>query len=570
MKNQEIAGIFREIAVYLEMGEEIVFKIRAYENAAVSIGSMAEDVEEIYRKGGTKALQELPSIGRGLAEKIGEYLKTGGIKYYEDLKKAIPVDLASLSNIEGLGPKKIKILYKKLNVRNIEDLQRAAMSGKIRVIPGFGEKTENNILKGIGFKTRSRGRFTIFEIDAVVKRIESELKSMKGVKSFVVAGSYRRRKETIGDIDILVVSTDRKPVVDAFTSMKNVAAVYGKGNTKSTVRLDEGIDADLRIVEQKSFGAALNYFTGSKDHNVALRKIAIAKGLKLNEYGLFRGKKQVAGETEQDLYKALGLRYIEPELRENTGEIEASRKNTLPGLVGYGDLKGDLQIQTEWTDGSASIEEMALTAKKANLEYILITDHTKALAMTGGLDEKKLKKQGEEIDKLNKKLDGMTILKGAEVNILKDGSLDINDKSLKELDIVGVSIHSNFNMPRPEMTKRILKAIENPNVDIFFHPTGRILKKREPYDVDMEKIIEVAKATGTVLEVNSLERLDLKDEHVRMAVKAGVKLAINSDAHSPLHFAALPIGIAQARRGWAEKKDVINAWPLEKMKKMLK
>jgi len=570
MKNQDIARIFQEIALYLEMQEENVFKIRAYENAAVSIGSMAEDVEEIYRKGGVKALQELQGIGRGLAEKIEEYLKTGRIKYYEELKKAIPVDLSSLSNIEGLGPKKIKLLYKKLNVRNIEDLQRAAKSGKIRFIPGFGEKTENNILKSIGFRTRSQGRFTIFEIDPVVARIEAIMKSVKGVKNIVVAGSYRRRKETIGDIDILAVSSDRRPVMDAFTSMKNVAAVYGKGNTKSTVRLAEGIDADLRVVEQKSFGAALNYFTGSKDHNVALRKIAIAKGLKLNEYGLFRGKKQIAGESEQDLYKALGLRYIEPELRENAGEIDASRKNSLPDLIRYDDLKGDLQIQTEWTDGSASIEEMAVTAKKMDLEYILITDHTKALAMTGGLDEKKLKKQGEEIDKVNKKLDGMTILKGAEVNILKDGSLDINDKALKDLDIVGVSIHSNFNMPRAEMTKRILKAIENPNVDIFFHPTGRILKKREPYDVDMEKIIDAAKATGTVLEVNSLERLDLKDEHVRMAVKAGAKLAINSDAHSPSHFAALPIGIAQARRGWAEKKDVINAWPLEKMRKMLK
>ncbi len=431
-------------------------------------------------------------------------------------------------------------------------------------------KTEQNLLKGIGFMKKSSSRFTIFEVEPVVKGIEKYLSSLKEVGQFAVAGSYRRRKETIGDIDILVVSKQPKKVMDAFASMKNVVAVYGKGVTKSTVRLKEGIDADLRVVGAKSFGAAMNYFTGSKDHNVALRKIAISKGLKLNEYGLFRGKMQVAGGTEQDLYKALGLHYIEPELRENTGEIDASKKNALPNLIGYDDLKGDLQIQTNWTDGSASVEEMALAAKKIGLEYILITDHTKSLAMTGGLDEKSLKKQGEEIDKLNKRLDGITVLKGAEVNIMRDGSLDIDDKTLKELDVVGVSVHTNFSMPKADMTSRILKAIENPHVDIFFHPTGRILKRREPYDVDMEKVIDAAKSTGTVLEVNSLERLDLKDEHVRMAVKVGVKLAINSDAHSISHLSSLRFGIAQARRGWAEKKDVINAWPLGKMRKMLK
>lgn len=570
MKNHEIAKIFEEIAIYLEMDDELVFKVRAYENAALSIGGMAEDVEDIYKKGGVRALQQLPNIGKGLADKIEEYLKSGKIKYYEDLRGKVPVDVSSLRKIEGLGPKKIKILYKKLGVKNVTDLEKAAASGKIRALGGFGVKTEQNLLKGIGFMKKSSSRFTIFEVEPVVKGIEKYLSSLKEVGQFAVAGSYRRRKETIGDIDILVVSKQPKKVMDAFASMKNVVAVYGKGVTKSTVRLKEGIDADLRVVGAKSFGAAMNYFTGSKDHNVALRKIAISKGLKLNEYGLFRGKMQVAGGTEQDLYKALGLHYIEPELRENTGEIDASKKNALPNLIGYDDLKGDLQIQTNWTDGSASVEEMALAAKKIGLEYILITDHTKSLAMTGGLDEKSLKKQGEEIDKLNKRLDGITVLKGAEVNIMRDGSLDIDDKTLKELDVVGVSVHTNFSMPKADMTSRILKAIENPHVDIFFHPTGRILKRREPYDVDMEKVIDAAKSTGTVLEVNSLERLDLKDEHVRMAVKVGVKLAINSDAHSISHLSSLRFGIAQARRGWAEKKDVINAWPLGKMRKMLK
>jgi DNA polymerase (family X) len=570
MHNQELAKIFEEIAIYLEMEDEMIFKIRAYENAAVSISSISEDIEEIYKKGGLAALQELPSIGKGLAEKIEEYLKTGKIKYHEELKKKTPVNVASLRKIEGLGPKKIKILYKKLGIKNIEALEKAASSGKIRVLEGFGEKTESNILKSIKFVKKSSGRFTIFEAETLAKDLENRLRSLKGVGKIVVAGSYRRRKETLGDIDILAVSSDPKKVMDVFTTMKNVAAVYGKGTTKSTVRLQEGIDADLRVVPAKSFGAALNYFTGSKEHNVALRKIAISKDLKLNEYGLFKGQKQIAGASEEGLYKALGLHYIEPELRENTGEIEASRKNMLPNLIGYNDLLGDLQVQTTWSDGIDSIEAMAMAAKKIGLEYILITDHTKYLSVAGGLDEKQLKKQGEEIDKLNKNLTDFQILKGSEVDIKKDGSLDLNKKALKDLDIVGASIHSHFKMSREEMTKRTIKALENPDVDILFHPTGRILKKREPFDLDMEKIIDTAKSTGTVLEVNSLERLDLKDEHIRMAVKAGVKLSIDSDAHSIAHLSSLSFGLAQARRGWAEKKDIINAWPLKKMQKMLK
>ncbi len=570
MKNQELAKILEEIAVYLEMEDEVIFKIRAYENAAQSISSMPEDIEEVYKKGGISVLQELPNIGKGLAEKIEEFLTTGKIKYHEELKRKIPVDVSSLKKIEGLGPKKIKILYKKLHVKNVDDLEKAALAGKIRSLDGFGEKTEDNILKGIQFMKKSRGRFAIFEAEPIVKEIEKNLSPVKGIEKIIVAGSYRRKKETIGDIDVLVISNEPGIVMNAFTAMKNVAAIYGKGTTKSTVRLSEGIDTDLRVVPAKSFGAALNYFTGSKEHNVALRKIAIKKKMKLNEYGLFKGQKQVAGKSEEELYKALGMKYIEPELRENSGEIEASLKKALPNLIGYDDLKGDLQIQTTWTDGSASIEEMAIAAKKLGMEYILITDHTKSLAMTRGLDEKKLKKQGEEIDRINKNLAGFHVLKGSEVDIKKDGSLDLDNNALKELDIVGASVHSYFKMSRDEITKRTIKAMENQNVDILFHPTGRILKKREPMDLDMEKIIDCAKSTGTILEINSLERLDLKDEHIRMAVKAGVRLSIDSDAHSISHLNSLPFGISQARRGWAQKKDIINAWPMDKMKKMLK
>ena len=569
MKNQEIAKLLNEIAIYLEMEEDNIFKIRAFQNAAVSIDELVDDIEEIYKKGGLAALQEIPGVGKSIAEKIEEYIKNGKIKFYLELRKKMPLDVSSLSNIEGLGPRKMKVLYQKLKICNIKDLEEAAKSSKIRVLPGFGLKTEENILKSMGFKKSSGGRLGIFEVEHIVKAIESALK-IPEVEKLVVTGSYRRRKETVGDIDILIVSKKPKIVMDAFTSMKNVAAVYGKGSTKSTVHLVEGIDADLRVVEATSFGSALNYFTGSKDHNVALRKIAIARGLKLNEYGLFLGTKQVAGETEEDLYRSLGLRYIEPELRENTGEIEASRKGSLPHLIGYNDIKGDLQTQTIWTDGSDSIEAMALAAKNYGLDYILITDHTKYLAMTGGLDEKRLRKQGAEIDRLNKKLDCITVLKGSEVDIKKDGSLDLDNKALKELDIVGASVHSYFKMPRSEITKRTIAAMENSNVDILFHPTGRIVNKREPMDLDMEKIIDAAKRTGTILEINASERLDIKDEYIRMAVKAGVKLSIDSDAHSASHFSFLPMGIAQARRGWAEKKDIINAWPVEKMLSFLK
>lgn len=569
MKNQELAKIFRHMAIYLEMGGEIFFKVRAYENAANSLES-AEDVEEIYKTGGLKALEQMPGIGMGIAEKIEEYLKTGKIDYYERLRKKIPVDIDSLSAVEGIGPKKMLVLYRKLKIKNLEDLQRAAKVGKISRLEGFGQKSEENILKGVEFARKSQERQLLGTVLPVALEIESRLQALPYVKKAVMAGSIRRRKETIGDADILAVSEKPGQVMDFFVSMPEVARVYGKGSTKSMIKLKNGLDVDLRVVPEKSFGAALNYFTGSKDHNVALRTIAIKKGMKLNEYGLFKGAKFIAGRDEQELYKAFGLQYIEPEMRENSGEIEAARKR-LPELIAYNDLKGDLQVQTNWTDGSASIEEMAMAAKKAGLLYILVTDHTKALAMTGGLDEEKLAKQGREIDKIKERLDGITILKGAEVNIMKDGSLDISNKALAQLDIVGAAVHSLFKMPKAEMTERIVGAMSNEHVDILFHPTGRQIGKRPPYELDIQKVIDAAKETGTVLEIDAYpERLDLKDEHIRMAVRAGVKLCIDSDAHNLNHFSFLHFGIAQARRGWAEKKDIINAWPLEKMMKMVK
>ncbi len=389
-----------------------------------------------------------------------------------------------------------------------------------------------------------------------------------------VAGSARRRKETIGDADILAISNDPKPVMDFFTAMPEVVHVIAHGETKSSVKLKSGINVDLRVVEKKSYGAALNYFTGSKDHNVALRRVAIAKGWKLNEYGLFRGEKMITGETEEELYKKFGMDYIEPELRENTGEIAAARgtHGRLPKLIGYDDLRGDLQVQTDWTDGSDSIEAMAKAALARGLTYIAITDHTKRLAMTHGLDEKRIAMQMKEIDRLNKKFAGkITILKGSECDILRDGTLDLPDATLAELDVVGASVHSYFNLPRAEQTERIARAMRNPHVDILFHPTGRVINRRPAYDVDMEELVATAKKTGTIMEIDSFpDRLDLKDEHIRLCVEAGVKMAIDSDAHAPAHFPYLEYGIAQARRGWATKADIINAWPVEKMLRFLK
>ena len=405
----------------------------------------------------------------------------------------------------------------------------------------------------------------------MIRDIENRLKNLPEVKKAVAAGSVRRMKETIGDADFLVLSNKPEETMDFFVTMPDVAKVHSKGRTKSSIKLKTGMDADIRILAEESFGAALQYFTGNKDHNIVLRRIAQKRGWKLSEYGLFQKTKQIAGETEEGVYEKLGLRWIPPELRENTGEIEAAMKNNLPNLIGYEDLKGDLQVHSNWTDGSNSIQQMAEQAKKNGLEYLVISDHSKYLAMTGGLDEKKLAKQGKEIDSINKKLKDITILKGVELNILKDGTLDIPNEALKTLDIASAAIHSHFDMEKDSMTKRVIKAIENPNVDVLIHPTTRQIQKREPVQLDIEKIIEASKQTGTILDIDSYpDRLDLKDENVRKAVQTGAKLGISSDAHSTIHMQYLELGIAQARRGWATAKNVVNTNKLEEFLKTLK
>jgi len=574
ISNQEAAKFIREIGEFLEM-KSIPFKPRAYEKAAEIIEGLEEEIAGIYNKGGLKALEDMPGIGVSIAEKIEELIKTGKLKYHAGLKKTIPVDLESFRGVEGLGPKTIFKLYKKLGVKNLKGLELVIKLGKIAKLKGFGQKSEENLKKGIAFVKKGGGRFVLGDILADVRQIENQLKKLKEVEKLIVAGSTRRRKETIGDVDILITSKNPKPIMDYFVKMSGVVRVTAKGVTKSAVKLKNGLDVDVRVVPEESFGAAANYFTGSKDHNIALRERAIKLGYKLNEYGLFKGEKRIAGKTEEDLYQALGLVYIEPEMRENTGEIELAEKKKLPKIIGYNDLLGDLQIQTNWSDGGNSIEEMARAAIKIGLEYILITDHTKRLAMARGLDEKRLKTQGEEIDAVNARLERegirFKILKGTECDILKDGSMDLSDEALSKLDIVGASVHSYFNLTEREQTERIKKAMQNPNVDIIFHPTGRIINRRDAYPVNMDELIKEAKKTGTVMEIDAYpDRLDLKDEYIRKCVEAGVKMSVSSDAHSYVHLPYLEYGLSQARRGFATKDDIINAWPLEKMLSFLK
>jgi len=571
MTNADVAERLREMAIFLDM-TGVAFKPRAYEKAAYAVEALDRPIGELYKAGGVRALAELPSVGKGIAERIGEIVTSGTCRDLEALRKATPVDAMELTAIEGLGPKMVKALYDDLGIRTVTDLERAARAGRIRDLPHFGEKTEAKILKGIGFLKQRSGRQPLGSVLDLARDIEARLAALAGVQKAALAGSVRRRKDTIGDLDFLVVARQPERVMQFFAALPEVAHVYGRGTTKTMVRLHSGMDADLRVVPAESWGAALNYFTGSKDHNVTLRRIAIEKGYKLNEYGVFKGKRAIAGRTEQDVYAALGLAYVPPELRENTGEIELARAGRLPRLIAPGSLRGDLQIQTTWTDGANSIEEMVAAGRQQGLEYMAITDHTRGLAMTGGSDEAKLLEQLAVIRRLNKTYKDFRLLSGAEVNINRDGTLDIADAVLAQLDVVGIAVHSFFNLPRAEQTQRLVRAMENPHADILFHPTGRVLGKREPYDVDIDAIIAAAKRTGTVLEIDALpERLDLKDDHVRKAIDAGVRIVIDSDAHAVAHLRyADDYGISVARRGWATAKDVINTLPVERFLAHLK
>lgn len=614
INNAAISRVLRQIAYLIELEESqdndtnknksnAVFKIRAYKRTADVIENLSSNVEEIYNKWKLKGLTEIPSIGKAIASKMEEYITTGKIEYFEELKKRTSINVDEFYHLEGIGigPRTVKTLHERLGIKNLSELEKAAKEGKIHILPGFSYKKEESILRKIQSFKKGRGRYLLGDIYPLVKQIEVRLSNLRGVKKAIAVGSFRRMKETVGDIDYLVTSDTPEIVMDYFASMPEVDEVIGKGPSKTFVKLNNGMDADLLVVPKESFGSALQYFTGNKEHGVALRKIAISRGLRLNEWGVYDSNtdSMVAGSKEEEVYDILGLEWIPPEMRENNGEIKLAKKERtndsnnlkLPDLINYNDLKGDLQVHSNDTDGMISIRDIALAAKeKFGLGYIAITDHTKNLALTHGLDEAGLLNQANKISELNDEIknhsknsnnkndsgsgssnDRFRILSGAEVNILKDGSLDISNNILDKLDVVGAAIHSNFTQPVEVQTDRLIKASKNPSVDIIFHPTGRIINKREGYPVKLEKLFSVAQDTNTILEVNAhYNRLDLKDEYIRMAIQNDVKLAINSDAHHYVHFAFLIFGIGQARRGWAKRSDILNTLSVDKMLNSLK
>ncbi|MFH1782945.1 MAG: DNA polymerase/3'-5' exonuclease PolX [Candidatus Omnitrophota bacterium] len=567
MKNQLIADIFREIAQILEIKGENHFRIRAYERAAQNIESLAEDIEGISKE---DKLEEISGIGKDLAEKIKEIISTDNLQYLEDLKKNMPQGLLDMLKVPGIGPKTAKLLYEELGILDIVMLERMAHAGKIRLLPGMKKKTEENILRGIELLKRGRDRMDLKTAKDVCGPFIEELKKLKDVKRIDPSGSLRRMKDTIRDIDILVASKKPKKIMDAFTTLESVGSVLAKGDTKSSIITKDGIQVDLRVVEEKSYGASLMYFTGSKEHNIRLRQLAIKNSLKLSEYGLFKNDKVVAREKEIDVYKALGLGYIPPELREDRGEIEASLKGTLPELVTLDDIKGDLHMHSVWSDGGSSTEENVLKALDLGYEYIAITDHSEGLKIAGGLTREELKAKKKELDKLNKKYKKIKILFGAEVDIDSEGALDYPDPILKEMDIVIAAIHTGFKQSKEKITKRILKVCQNKHVNMIAHPTGRLWGAREAYEFDLKEVFKACRDYNVALEVNSFpQRMDLNDINCQMAKENGVKIAINTDAHISSQLDMMYLGVAVARRGWLTKKDVLNTLSFKNLQQQL-
>lgn len=569
MKNKEIASIFNDIADILEIKGENPFRIRAYRRAALTLESLSKDVVGTPKE----ELLKIPGIGQDLAGKIEEYVNTGKIQSYEDIKKEIPEGLSSLLKVPGLGPKTAKILYEKLNIKNIKDLENYARAHKLSGLPGIKERTEENIIKGIDMLKRGMERKPLGKVLPIAEEILDYLKKRTKINKLSLAGSIRRWKDTIKDIDILATSNDPKSVMNTFIHLPNVKEVLMHGSTKSSIIIQEGIQVDLRVVEEESYGAALAYFTGSKEHNIRLREMAVKAGLKINEYGIFREKdnKKIGGEKEEDIYKILGLPYIPPEMREDTGEIEAALDGKLPVLINLKDIKGDLHVHTKRSDGSHDYDELITAARELGYEYIAITDHSKGLGIARGLNEEKVIDEKKEIDGLNKKLKGFKILSGIEVDIRSDGQLDLSDDILKQLDIVIASIHSGFKQSREQITQRIISAMKNPYVSIIAHPTGRLIGEREPYDIDMEKIIKIAADTKTALEINAYPlRLDINDIYVKKAASIGVPIVISTDTHTLSQFKFMAYGVHIARRGWLEKKHVINTMNYNNLIKFLK
>lgn len=562
MKNRVVADILYEIADLLEM-QEVEFKPRAFRRAAQNIESLGEALEELYQE---DRLGDIPGVGASIADIIAEYLETGAVERLEKLRKQRPMDIKSLSAVEGLGPKRITKLYQELGITNLDELETAAKKGHIREIKGFGEKTEQNILENIAFARKSQQRFLL---GYVLPEAEELLALLKDHTDQVeIAGSLRRKNETIGDIDILAVAGQPAAVMDFFTELDRVEKVLAKGETKSSVRLYGGVQVDIRLIADESFGSALQYFTGSKSHNIALRKLAQKRDLKLNEYGLFRGEEQQAGRTEEGIYQALGLAWIPPELREDRGEIQAAQQDQLPRLVDYEEVRGDLQMHTTWSDGVNSIEEMVDEARRLGHAYIAITDHVGSLKIAGGMDAAELAKQGKQLAKIREHYDDIHVFHGIEANIQKDGELDVGHDVLDQVDVVLASVHSAFRMDEKEMTSRVITALQHPAVNILAHPTCRIIQKRESIKFDFDRVLEAASENQVALEINAFpERLDLNDVNARRAVEAGVKLSLGTDAHRKDHLRYLTLGTAVARRGWAEKDAIINTYTVKQLER---
>jgi len=570
--NNDVVEIFDEVADFLEIKGDNPFRVRAYRNAARTVSGLSRSVADLAKE--DKGLDGIPGIGKDLAEKIRTIVATKKLPFLEGLKKEFPPGLSALLRVRGLGPKKVAALHKELKIASVEDLKKAAADGKIRALAGFSVKTEQSILEEIGrgqVTDRGPERFKLARAEEIVTPLFGELKGAAGVEEIAIAGSYRRRAETVGDVDILAAAEKSQAVMDRFVHFDDVDKVLAEGETKSSVLLRGGLQVDLRVVEPKSFGAALHYFTGSKAHNIAVRLMGVKRGLKVNEYGVFRGKKTIAGRTEEEIYKLFGMPWIEPELREDRGELQAALKGKLPHLVTLGDIRGDLHSHTKTTDGRSTAEEMAEAAKKLGYEYLAISDHSKRVTMAHGLDAKGLAKANKAVDKLNAKLKGITLLKSIECDILADGSLDLPDAVLAECDLVIASVHYNSKMSKEKQTKRVIRALDNRHVNIFGHPTGRLINERPAYEIDLERVMKAAVERGCVLELNAHpDRLDLNDVHCQMAKKMGLKIAVSTDAHSLDDLKLMRFGIGQARRGWIEPADVVNTRPLPELRKLLK
>ncbi len=565
VKNRELADIFDRIGDALEFQGENPFKISAYRRAARVLRDLSEDIEIFQREG---RLREIPGVGEGIARKIDEWLTTGKMKKYDEVTSDVPERLLNLLGIMGLGPKTLSLVHRELGVKDIRGLKKVMKDGSLEKLPGMGAKKVENILRGIQLFELSAERIPLGVAFPAVEKVVEILKKEKGVEQISPAGSLRRMRETVGDLDILTTGKAGKRIIDKFTKLPTVRDVLAAGETKGSVIVEGGTQMDLRVVPEKSYGAALQYFTGSKAHNVKLRGMARAKGLKLSEYGVFRGKKAKAGKTEEEVYRALKLPLIPPELREDRGEVEAALKGALPKLVGYDEIRGDLHVHSRYSDGTATIEEIAKRAKEFGYEWICICDHSKSVRYAGGLSEDRLLRQMKEIEGVNKKLKGIRVLCGIEVDILQDGSLDYADEILQKLDVVVAAIHMGF---KRDVTKRMISAMQNRNVDIIAHPTGRLISSREGYDVDLDRVMEKAAETNTALEINAyFDRLDLNDVNCRKAKDLGVKLTIGSDAHNlgMLWYARLGVGVA--RRGWLESADVLNTYSWPELKKVMK